>query len=134
MANHVRCRSTKDYASSGSVHSIHTSNNEKKNDMNINKNVTFKSQLESSDVKLEPSKQPSSNKYQRQFGNLCRRCIGLTQAGVLFKHGQHCSGAGQFPILGLVTKSRIPTPLVGPDTCTLPDNIASSIQTNSHDF
>ena len=143
MANHVHSRSTKDLASSlnmirksaRSVHLTNTSNNEKKNDVNINENVAPKSQLESSDIQLESSRQPSCNNYQRQFGQctICRRCIGLTQAGVLFKHGQHCSGSGQLPVSGTVTKSRIPTPIVSQVTCSLPDSIASSVLTNSHD-
>ena len=144
MANHVHSRSTKDLASSlnmirksaRSVHLTNTSNNEKKNDVNINENVAPKSQLESSDIQLESSRQPSCNNYQRQFGQctICRRCIGLTQAGVLFKHGQHCSGSGQLPVSGTVTKSRIPTPIVGQDTCSLPDSTASSVLTNYHDY
>ena len=67
---------------------------------------------QSSDQVLEASVRriPSG----KQFGQctVCRRMIGLTQAGFIFKHGQNCPGGGKLPAQGSVSSSRVALPIV----------------------
>ena len=65
----------------------------------------------------------------KQFGQctVCRRAIGLTQAGFVYKHGQNCPGSGKVPAPGSVSSTRVAQPTVVSSSSASSSNAVSPL-------